>query len=59
MPYILMCLTHLAMATVGTQISDTGRCLVRAVATEWSVPTSENRFALSQRGAGIDFRDQY
>ena len=59
MPYILMCLTHLAMATVGTQITVTGRRLVRAVATEWSVPTSQNRFALSQRGAGIDFRNKY
>ena len=59
MPYILMCLTHLTMATVGTQISVTGRRLLSAVATEWSVPTSQNRFALSQRRVGIDFRDQY
>ena len=29
------------------------------VAAEWSVPTSQNRSALSQRAAGIDFRDQY
>ena len=37
----------------------TGRRLVRAVAAKWSVPTSQNRSALSQRGAGTDFKDQY
>jgi len=35
----------------------TGLRLERAVATEWSAPTSQNRSALRQREAGIDFRD--
>jgi len=50
----------LRLAWLGCRIIEvTGRRLVRAVAAEWSVPTSQNRSALSQRGAGIDFRDQY